>query len=571
MKLRGIRIKNFKSIRDLSLAFPESGILVLVGENNAGKSNIIRSIDMICGESWYGREKLEERDYYLKNTQNSIEVELYFEDSTEKRCAIFSSQEKWPVYYRGWQDKTKIYGSIKEDFPCTYLGADRTLDKHLSFYDWTLIGRIRKAFHKKIQPDLKTELDQQYEALIQIFSQVPGFDDFKSDFSTFFDELYPHSKSRLNIDFKPFTPANYFKTMQILAQDPIDEGSQLDVEELGEGSRNLILISLLRSYAKNFKGTGDLSGILALEEPELFLHPQARRHLHHVLREIADSGIQIIISTHSASFIDTEFFDDIGRVTKVRNNDDKEETNVVLCKKQDLVNHCISTGVPEEKVNKDNIVEYYKTTSNARLNEGFFARCLILVEGETEELAIPEYLMNYCKSCDAMGISIIAVNGKNQIPKYWRLYSKFEIPIIIVFDNDNGTGKEKSNQNIATCFGLEIDDILNVPQYSKVVNSNTTPQTQLLILDTDFETCIQKELRQDELYREINEQARKLIKPIGKQQKGVIARYVCRKLKEKRPDFTPKLIRDLVTMLDDFLPVSSTNIQSNILDDDLPF
>ncbi len=526
---------------------------------------------MICGESWYGREKLEERDYYLKNTQNSIEVELYFEDSTEKRCAIFSSQEKWPVYYRGWQDKTKIYGSIKEDFPCTYLGADRTLDKHLSFYDWTLIGRIRKAFHKKIQPDLKTELDQQYEALIQIFSQVPGFDDFKSDFSTFFDELYPHSKSRLNIDFKPFTPANYFKTMQILAQDPIDEGSQLDVEELGEGSRNLILISLLRSYAKNFKGTGDLSGILALEEPELFLHPQARRHLHHVLREIADSGIQIIISTHSASFIDTEFFDDIGRVTKVRNNDDKEETNVVLCKKQDLVNHCISTGVPEEKVNKDNIVEYYKTTSNARLNEGFFARCLILVEGETEELAIPEYLMNYCKSCDAMGISIIAVNGKNQIPKYWRLYSKFEIPIIIVFDNDNGTGKEKSNQNIATCFGLEIDDILNVPQYSKVVNSNTTPQTQLLILDTDFETCIQKELRQDELYREINEQARKLIKPIGKQQKGVIARYVCRKLKEKRPDFTPKLIRDLVTMLDDFLPVSSTNIQSNILDDDLPF
>ncbi|MEM9673234.1 MAG: AAA family ATPase [Bacteroidota bacterium] len=571
MKLRGIRIKNFKSIRDLSLAFPESGILVLVGENNAGKSNIIRSIDMICGESWYGREKLEERDYYLKNTQNSIEVELYFEDSTEKRCAIFSSQEKWPVYYRGWQDKTKIYGSIKEDFPCTYLGADRTLDKHLSFYDWTLIGRIRKAFHKKIQPDLKTELDQQYEALIQIFSQVPGFDDFKSDFSTFFDELYPHSKSRLNIDFKPFTPANYFKTMQILAQDPIDEGSQLDVEELGEGSRNLILISLLRSYAKNFKGTGDLSGILALEEPELFLHPQARRHLHHVLREIADSGIQIIISTHSASFIDTEFFDDIGRVTKVRNNDDKEETNVVLCKKQDLVNHCISTGVPEEKVNKDNIVEYYKTTSNARLNEGFFARCLILVEGETEELVIPEYLMNYCKSCDAMGISIIAVNGKNQIPKYWRLYSKFEIPIIIVFDNDNGTGKEKSNQNIATCFGLEIDDILNVPQYSKVVNSNTTPQTQLLILDTDFETCIQKELRQDELYREINEQARKLIKPIGKQQKGVIARYVCRKLKEKRPDFTPKLIRDLVTMLDDFLPVSSTNIQSNILDDDLPF
>lgn len=53
----------------------------------------------------------------------------------------------------------------------------------------------------------------------------------------------------------------------------------------------------------------------------MFLHPQARRHLFTELREIADSGMQVIISTHSDSFIDTEFFDEIGRVIKI---DDEE-------------------------------------------------------------------------------------------------------------------------------------------------------------------------------------------------------------------------------------------------------
>jgi putative ATP-dependent endonuclease of the OLD family len=45
----------------------------------------------------------------------------------------------------------------------------------------------------------------------------------------------------------------------------------LDLSELGEGARNLILIALLKSFAKNFKNHGGaLSGILALEEPEVF-------------------------------------------------------------------------------------------------------------------------------------------------------------------------------------------------------------------------------------------------------------------------------------------------------------
>jgi putative ATP-dependent endonuclease of OLD family len=537
MKLKRISIKNFKSIKAVEFDFPESGILVLVGENNAGKSNIIRAIDLICGESWIGKEKLEDHDYYLRDKNNEIEIYLFFDSGNSVHFS--PNNGKWGVTcFRDWEQRYKEDYSfqIKELFPSTYLGADRTLDKHLSFYDWTLIGRIRKAFHKNVTDELKASLDAKFSELVEIFDQVPGFQNFKQDFSANYKALLPTFKTDLNVDFQPFTPSNYFKTMQIMGIDPQFADKPLDLSELGEGARNLILIALLKSFAKNFKNNGGaLSGILALEEPELFLHPQARRHLFKELRGLAEEGMQIIISTHSDSFIDTEFFDEIGRVVKV--DDDEHEnklnTQLVTCSKQALVEKCLNTGVPQGKATLESITEYYRTTSNYRLNEGFFSRCLILVEGETEEMAFPELLSEFDIDCDSMGISIIGVNGKNQIPKYWRLYSQFQIPIIVVFDDDNS---ENSNNNLAACFGIDPEAIL-VPQGShvKTMTSASLPNTEMIIMKKDFETAFKHELELFEfgLYDQLESEAKELIKPIRNQQKGTVARYIVRKALEK--------------------------------------
>jgi len=552
MLLKKVSIKNFKSIKHLEFDFPESNILVLVGENNAGKSNIIRAIDAICGDSWYGREKLEDHDYYLRNRKNPIQIELFFNNG--KYVNFSPNPSDWGIkYFNDWEGRHKVsFGSpsVKEEFPSTYLGAERTFDKHLSFYDWTLIGRIRKAFHKRIGDDLKVEIEKDFENVIASFHKVPGFTDFLEDFSKQFKELLPSGKGHMSIDFKPFTPANYFKTMQILAVDPNQSDKPIDVDELGEGARNMILIALLRSYAKNFKNGGEVSGILALEEPELFLHPQARRHLATVLRDLAQTGLQVIISTHSDSFIDTEFFESIGRVIKIADpdNEGKEQTVLVQSDNKKLVDLAIETGVPKEKVDVTDIQPFYKTTSNHRLNEGFFARCLVLVEGETEELALPEFLSVLGLDCDANGISIIEVKGKNQIPKYWRLYASFNIPIIVIFDNDNKNGKEKSNKNIATCFNLELDDLLNDVDSFKSLTCKTKIPTDIIVLEIDFETAIKKDLAKkgyDGLYETLELEAIKIIKPVGNQQKGAIARHVAREIQTQIGEYAPDFVRHL--------------------------
>lgn len=547
MKLLKVKIKNFKSIKEIEFEYPESGILVLVGENNAGKSNIIRALDLICGESWIGKDKLENHDYYLRDTSLDLQIVLYFDN---KRSVRFKPDEgKWGItYFTDWSQTTKMpfTSNIKEDFPSTYLGADRTLDKHLSFYDWTLIGRIRKAFHKNVTSENKNKLNQKFSELIEIFDTVPGFVDFKNDFTNNYKTLLPEFKTNLQVDFQPFTPSNYFKTMQIMGTDPAFTDVPVDLNELGEGARNLILISLLQSFAKNFKGTdGSLSGILALEEPELFLHPQARRHLFSVLRTIARNGMQVIISTHSDSFIDTEYFDEIGRVVKIEDDENEErlQTKLITCSKQRLIDHCIETGVPASKVSMENITEFYRTTSNVKLNEGFFAKHLILVEGETEELAIPELLREYDIDCDSQGISIIPVQGKNQIPKYWRLYSQFEIPITIIIDSDNSDGKEKSNKNIADCFDLKIDDIISNIEIINLIELEAFPNTRLLVLDLDFENAFEKDLAKHNYntkFQQFEGEAKDLIKPLKNQQKGVIARYIVRK-SLRLPNFNSRI------------------------------
>lgn len=535
MRLQRVKIKNFKSIKDLEFDFPESGILVLVGENNSGKSNIIRAIDLICGEAWIGKEKLEDHDYYLRDKSNEIEIDLFFD--TRNSVHFSPNNGKWGVTcFADWNQQQRNYNfQVKELFPSTYLGADRTLDKHLSFYDWTLIGRIRKAFHRNVTEELKTSLDAKFSELVEIFDQVPGFQNFKQDFSANYKALLPTFKTDLNVDFQPFTPSNYFKTMQIMGIDPQFADKPLDLSELGEGARNLILIALLKSFAKNFKNQGGaLSGILALEEPELFLHPQARRHLFKELRGLAEEGMQIIISTHSDSFIDTEFFDEIGRVVKVEDDEheDKLQTQLITCSKIALVDKCLATGVPKGKATPDSITEYYRTTSNYRLNEGFFSRCLILVEGETEEMAFPELLSEFDIDCDSMGISIIGVNGKNQIPKYWRLYSQFQIPIIVVFDDDNS---DSSNNNIASCFGINSDDII-VPEsiHFKIMTASSLPNTAMIIMKKDFETAFKFELDKFKigLYDQLEAEAKELIKPIRNQQKGTVARFIVRRAQQ---------------------------------------
>src|SRR5688572_498448 len=59
---------------------------------------------------------------------------------------------------------------------------------------------------------------------------------------------------------------------------------------------------------------GECGLVLLVEEPELFLRPQAQRSLYHLVRAFAERGNQVLYSTHSPWFLNVGRLDEVALV-----------------------------------------------------------------------------------------------------------------------------------------------------------------------------------------------------------------------------------------------------------------
>jgi putative ATP-dependent endonuclease of OLD family len=96
--------------------------------------------------------------------------------------------------------------------------------------------------------------------------------------------------------------------------------------------------------------------------------------------------------------------------------------------------------------------------------EALFASKIVLVEGESESLILPFCFDMIGYDYIGKGISIVRCGGKNEIDRFYRLYSEFGIPCYILFDGDSqnvGTSDEKhtiqANRNILGLFDINAD------------------------------------------------------------------------------------------------------------------
>jgi len=80
-RISKITIKNYRSIKDLSLCFPENKPVILIGENNVGKSNILKAIDLILGEYWPRNYEPDENEFYNRDPSIQIKIEVEFSEN----------------------------------------------------------------------------------------------------------------------------------------------------------------------------------------------------------------------------------------------------------------------------------------------------------------------------------------------------------------------------------------------------------------------------------------------------------------------------------------------------------
>ena len=76
-RLKKITVENYRSIGEepIEIEFPSDCPTILLGENNAGKSNIIRSIELLFGEYHPKYKKLDNYDHFSRDETNKISID----------------------------------------------------------------------------------------------------------------------------------------------------------------------------------------------------------------------------------------------------------------------------------------------------------------------------------------------------------------------------------------------------------------------------------------------------------------------------------------------------------------
>lgn len=281
-----------------------------------------------------------------------------------------------------------------------------------------------------------------------------------SDLEKLIDEELTRWNTKIDVEI---TPPNVDDIFKVGAEIWIDDGIRTDIERKGHGLQRAFIFALLKAWAsvlreetqkkaeegdKNAdKKTGRLASrtnYFIFEEPELYLHPQAQRELFASLVNLIKSDNQVVICTHSSSFIDLNFHRSICIVKKDKI---EEGTKILQC-----TNNLFDAD--EEKKLFD--MTYWINPDRGEL---FFAKKVILVEGATEKTILP--LLAQSLGIFRYDYTIIDCGSKEAISAYIKLLNKFSINYVVVYDKDNQKDKSTEQKKCANELSNKIESFID--------------------------------------------------------------------------------------------------------------
>jgi putative ATP-dependent endonuclease of the OLD family len=222
--------------------------------------------------------------------------------------------------------------------------------------------------------------------------------------------------SHQKVSFKLFNDNvhDLYKNVQIFIHDGIDR----PITEKGTGIQSAVIIALFSLYCNKFHTT---SSLLITEEPEVFLHPQARRIIAAELNNYLNDKTrrQLIISTHSPEFLKGV---DPGNIIRVFKNCSANYSQIAQIKSKDNIE------ISQE-------IKRFLWSNNTEI---FFADYVLMVEGGENYLlpAVIDRLKGTKQYLDYENISIARVNGKGNFLTYIKMLDAFKIKWKVIGDLD---------------------------------------------------------------------------------------------------------------------------------------
>ena len=175
-------------------------------------------------------------------------------------------------------------------------------DLRIAHYTW--FGKLIEGLWVKNKLKVDPLTSKSYEVLIKekTFDIKQLVDIVFSHETDDIRKLLAGAIAHKSISFKFLndTKTDLYKNVEIFVNDGIDR----PINEKGTGIQSAIIIALFSLYCEKFHNS---SSLLIAEEPELFLHPQAKRvissELDKFIKDSESTERQLIISTHSTEFL----------------------------------------------------------------------------------------------------------------------------------------------------------------------------------------------------------------------------------------------------------------------------
>lgn len=426
-------IKAFKSLR-----FDLAKTAVLIGQNDHGKSSILKVIDIVLNQ-------LDEA---------ALERGALHPDLAERLLPIFpvnAKARRVTVTYSTKGKDMQLHITVRADLTFTVL---ETVERNAKTTPEAIavLKKLREHNRFVLIPALRDATSPRFQELFSRMLRVHGLAKIIPDKAGGTPKEYRTLKDirdRISTTIKPFINEALlpqieehfgFKTQHKLALkfdvdvqdvgewilDNLSLGFQmtdngeatLALSEAGSGVQSGVLLALHRVEQQAAQNP-DTQFILAVEEPEAFLHPQKQKELYQGIRAAESNNLRVIVTTHSPYIIAETPFTRLGLVKK-----DGQHSSLHIAEVKDT--------------KEQETFDAYSDEVNASL---FFADKVIMVEGESDARVI-KLLLEKKFGAQAHRISVISASGNANFSPFLRMiraWSAAKIPHLVVTDFDSLT------------------------------------------------------------------------------------------------------------------------------------
>ena len=444
MYIKWMHIENYRNLADVTLSF-HNDINYFVGENSVGKSNFLDLLEIIMDCNGFI-----ESDFTDVNKPIRIDFEISLGELNYK--SMYTADEG-PTY------RLRLEQVVQEVYPRLYRVTDAGIEPMaLSMIRHALYVCHRDTSEQElfsIPSSIYVELGQLLQAYVSRL-EMPT-DDFQREIVS------------LRKDLDPYCMLNIQHLVEVLST-----SSAMERKYSADNVRLIMAVALkilAQIYMKVSSATTNLESLLvydakghkflpifiSVDEPELHLSPYLQRAVLNYYRQIATNeneeflallrdifkidGLlgQLFVVTHSTDAL----VDDYRHIIRLY----RDENNMV----------CAACGVT---FNFPKEVEKHLIMHFPEAKEALYARCIIIVEGETEYGSFTGFGKKLGVDFDYFGICLINARGESSISKLQKLFNRFSIPTVALYDRDVEGKYAKAHSNIfyteEICFEMDF-------------------------------------------------------------------------------------------------------------------